>query len=155
MHALARAVLASCALTACYDFHFDERGGPPLDADASTDAQDAAADAARDCHPGGRYCGGERVVGASDTLYRCNADGPPTLMAKCANGCTLNATGKDDEGRPPTPCFAGGSYCGGDKVNGDPDVLYRCGADGKTISVIRRCASGCRINPNDDDDCAP
>lgn len=159
MRALSRALLTACALTACYDFHFEERadgGSPPGDADASTDAPDATDDGRRnDCVAGGYYCGGERVAGASDTLYRCNADGPPTLMAKCANGCAVNAAGKDDACRPPTPCVAGGAYCGGDKVNGDPDVLYRCGTDGKTVSVIRRCASGCRINAGSDDDCAP
>lgn len=153
------AVVALCALTACYDFHYEERGdgGGSAGGDVGGAPADAAPDTARpnDCVAGGYYCGGERVAGATDTLYRCNADGPPTLLAKCANGCAISAAGKDDGCRPPTPCVAGGAYCGGDKVNGDPDVLYRCGADGKSISVIRRCEKGCRINPGNDDDCAP
>jgi len=45
-----------------------------------------------------------------------------------------------------------GRYCGGDKVNGDPNVLYRCN-EGQTISVVQRCANGCQINKNDDDSC--
>ena len=154
-------VVILCALTACYDFHYEERsdggstagdGGAPSVGDTDAAAPDARTN---DCVAGGYYCGGERVAGATDTLYRCNADGPPTLLARCANGCAIGAPGKDDACRPPSPCVAGGAYCGGDKVNGDPDVLYRCGADGKSISVIRRCEKGCRINPGADDDCTP
>jgi len=153
-------VVLCCALAGCYDFHFDERadgGGSATEADASVAAGDAAAADARanDCVAGGHYCGGERVVGATDRLYRCNADGPPTLLAKCANGCEVNPAGKDDACRPPTPCVPGGSYCGGDKVNGDPDVLYRCGADRVGLSVIRRCENGCRVSAGADDACAP
>ena len=160
MRAPSTAAVVMCALTACYDFRFEERadgGATAGDGDASAAPSDAGADDARrnDCVAGGYYCGGERVVGATDTLYRCNADGPPTLLAKCANGCAVGQAGKDDACRPPTPCVAGSAYCGGDKVNGDPEVLYRCGADRESISVIRRCDKGCRINPGDDDDCAP
>jgi hypothetical protein len=158
MRAPSRAALVLCALTACYDFHYEEPrdGGTPTGDDAASTAPDAGGDArSNDCIRGGYYCGGERVVGATDTLYRCNADGTSTLMTKCANGCAINPAGKDDACRPPTPCVAGSAYCGGDKVNGDPDVLYRCGADAKSVSVIRRCPKGCRINAGDDDDCIP
>ena len=159
MRAPSRIALVLCALTACYDFHFEEQpdgGGSANADDAASAAPDASGDAKpNDCIAGGYYCGGERISGATDTLYRCNADGPPTLLARCANGCAIGPAGKDDACRPPTPCVAGGWYCGGEKVNGDPDVLYRCGADGKSISVIRRCAKGCRINPGADDDCVP
>lgn len=155
------------AAAGCYDFTFDERAPEAADAGGALDAGDraepreaaapadaATADArASECKAGGYYCGGEHVAGASDTLYRCNADGTATLMARCANGCAVMPPGTDDACRPPTPCVSGGEYCGGDKVNGHPDVLYRCGADGSSISVVRRCAKGCVVRPGSDDVC--
>jgi Peptidase family M23 len=103
------------------------------------------------CVAGSNYCGGDKVVGDSRSLYRCNADGSGTLIAKCGNGCRVNL-GNDDTCKAPLPCTVGGSYCGGDKVNGDPSVLYRCGANG-TTSVIQRCANGCSVNAGRDDSC--
>jgi hypothetical protein len=55
---------------------------------------------------------------------------------------------------PPEVCVAGSAYCGGDKIAGDPDVLYECNAGGVPIAQ-RRCPNGCMINPADDDACAP
>jgi hypothetical protein len=55
---------------------------------------------------------------------------------------------------PPEDCVAGSNYCGGDKLAGDPDVLYVCNAGGVPIAQ-ERCANGCTINPGDDDSCAP
>ncbi len=140
----------------CYSFALPDAadGGAdagPAEAGPPTDAG-RDADAGARCIEGGYYCGGEKLAGASDTLYRCNADGRGTLVAKCANGCAVGAPGKDDTCRPPTPCTAGGTYCGGDKVNGEPDVLYRCNAD-QTISVVKRCTSGCQVNAGTDDTC--
>jgi hypothetical protein len=51
-------------------------------------------------------------------------------------------------------CVAGGTYCGGDKVSGDPSTLYLC--HGKaTPTVVKHCDSGCTVNPGADDSCAP
>ena len=52
-----------------------------------------------------------------------------------------------------TSCVAGGRYCGGDKVSGDPSKLYRCNSDGKSATLIRTCSHGCSVNSGDDDSC--
>ncbi|HMG56681.1 MAG TPA: hypothetical protein VK601_24440 [Kofleriaceae bacterium] len=49
-------------------------------------------------------------------------------------------------------CFVGGLYCGGDKISGDKNTLYRCTGTGAP-AVVRHCASGCAIHPGDDDAC--
>jgi len=52
----------------------------------------------------------------------------------------------------PDACIAGGFYCGGDRVAGDPDTLYACNAGG--VPIARGvCAHGCATNPADDDAC--
>jgi hypothetical protein len=141
------ALVALVAVGGCYDFHYEE----PATDGGSLDGGDATPEPR--CVPGGYYCGGEKLEGAPDTLYRCNDDAPPTLMAKCANGCAVSPPGKDDACLPPSPCVVGGTYCGGDKINGDPDVLYRCGSN-DAITIVERCANGCQVNPpGQDDDC--
>ncbi len=47
------------------------------------------------CQPGGAYCGGDKVSGNANTLYRCNANGAPSVIRTCANGCRVNP-GADD-----------------------------------------------------------
>lgn len=103
------------------------------------------------CVPGGFYCGGDKLSGDPNTLYRCNGKSAPSVVARCANGCSVNA-GRDDSCRAPSACVRGGSYCGGDKVNGLPDTLYRCNGS-SAPSVIRRCANGCAVRPGQDDAC--
>jgi hypothetical protein len=49
-------------------------------------------------------------------------------------------------------CFVGGLYCGGDKISGDKNTLYRCTGTGAP-TVVRRCANGCAIHAGDDDGC--
>ncbi|MBX3228976.1 MAG: glycoside hydrolase family 104 protein [Labilithrix sp.] len=49
-------------------------------------------------------------------------------------------------------CVAGSDYCGGNKVTGDKDTLYKC-TSGTTGTVVEKCANGCKINPGDDDSC--
>jgi hypothetical protein len=49
-------------------------------------------------------------------------------------------------------CFVGGSYCGGDKISGDPSTLFRCTGVGAP-TVIRKCARGCAVRPGQDDAC--
>lgn len=43
----------------------------------------------------GLYCGGNRVIGDANTLYRCNPGGVPDVVERCASGCTINP-GKND-----------------------------------------------------------
>lgn len=53
----------------------------------------------------------------------------------------------------PVACVAGGLYCGGDKVAGDPDTLYQCNGGG--VPLARgRCTYGCLVRPTDDDACS-
>lgn len=53
---------------------------------------------------------------------------------------------------PLQACVAGGLYCGGDKIAGDPDTLYQCNAGG--VPLARGlCAFGCVVRPADDDTC--
>lgn len=50
-------------------------------------------------------------------------------------------------------CVPGGYYCGGDKVNGNPDNLYKCNAAGDGQSLVKACAHDCQVNPGRDDTC--
>ena len=122
------------------------------------------------CVAGGLYCGGDKVTGSSGTLYRCNGTGAPTVVEKCANGCSVNA-GADDScksggsssgssssggsssgGVSGGDCVDGGLYCGGDKVTGDSSTLYRCNGT-SAPTVVEKCASGCSVNAGTDDSC--
>jgi hypothetical protein len=103
------------------------------------------------CVAGSNYCGGDKVKGDSNTLYRCNADGSGTLLRKCGGGCRINI-GNDDTCKAAPSCVVGGTYCGGDKVDGDPNTLYRCQGQGKT-SVVQKCANGCLVAAGTDDRC--
>ncbi len=47
------------------------------------------------CSLNGLYCGGDKVIGDSKTLYKCNGPGTPTVVEKCASGCSVNS-GRDD-----------------------------------------------------------
>lgn len=136
---------------ACYDFTYE---GPPAGSDGGARA-DAGA-----CVVDRLYCGGDVVSGAVDTLYRCVADGGGALVARCAGACVgdggPDASNANAHCKPPAaPCKVGGNYCGGDKLDGDPTVLYRCQAGGEA-TILSRCAKECRIMPaGTDDQCAP
>jgi hypothetical protein len=122
---------------------------PPEKKDAGT------GNSGPECTPNKVYCGGNQLVGAANELYRCNATGAPTIVARCANGCIVGTGGASDACAAPTACVANGDYCGGDKVNGEPDVLYDCGADG-TATMIMRCPNGCFVAPaGQNDKCNP
>jgi hypothetical protein len=43
------------------------------------------------------------------------------------------------------PCAAGGTYCGGDQLAGDPASLYQC-MNG-TGTFVMKCVNGCAVNP--------
>jgi hypothetical protein len=49
-------------------------------------------------------------------------------------------------------CVVGGDYCGGDKVSGDKNTLFRCTGTGAP-TVVRHCANGCAVRPGQDDAC--
>jgi len=49
-------------------------------------------------------------------------------------------------------CFVGGQYCGGDKISGDKNTLYRCTGSGAPAK-IRTCANGCAVHAGTDDAC--
>ncbi|WP_394829376.1 hypothetical protein [Pendulispora albinea] len=101
------------------------------------------------CVAGGSYCGGDKVTGDPNTLYRCNADGKTaTVIRSCAHGCSVNS-GRDDSCR----CVAGSAYCGGNVIDGDADTLYRCGSDSVSTTVIKKCSNGCQWNTGVDDSC--
>ena len=44
---------------------------------------------------GGFYCGGDKLSGDPRTLYRCNRPSAPTVVHRCAAGCSVNP-GRDD-----------------------------------------------------------
>jgi hypothetical protein len=159
LHAPSLVVLAGLSLalfaqavSACYDFTYEERA-----ADAAPPTPEGGGEGGGpSCVVGASYCGGDQVPGAADTLYRCVEDGGGTLLKKCASGCVRDggATGPRCN-VPATPCKAGGSYCGGDKLDGDPSILYRCVAGGAP-TILERCTKGCRVNSaGNDDDCEP
>lgn len=54
---------------------------------------------------------------------------------------------------PTVDCVPGGYYCGGDKVKGNPDSLYKCNAAGDGESLVHACSRGCRVNEGRDDSC--
>jgi hypothetical protein len=48
------------------------------------------------CQPGAPYCGTDRIVGDSKTLYRCNAgSAPPTPIMVCPNMCNIVMNAND------------------------------------------------------------
>ncbi|MEO7328494.1 MAG: hypothetical protein ABI193_07950 [Minicystis sp.] len=100
------------------------------------------------CVAGGFYCGGDKVKGAADSLYRCEANGSATKVESCSKGCAVR-TGRDDACRT---CVVGGDYCGGDKISGDPKNLYNCNEEGLG-DLIKHCSKGCAVHAGSDDSC--
>ena len=124
----------------------DIRLGAAVDAGAPPDL------AGPDCVAGGFYCGGDKLSGDPGTLYRCDAPAAPTVRGVCSAGCIVRP-GLDDECRGAGGvCMTGGLYCGGDKVDGDPQTLYKCAANG-TGTVDKTCPNGCQVNPGTNDAC--
>ena len=105
-----------------------------------------------DCQPGGFYCGGDKLTGDPGTLYRCDAPAAPTVRGVCCAGCIVRP-GLDDTCRGAGGiCTTGGFYCGGDKLDGDPQTLYKCQSSGAG-TVSKTCPNGCQVNPGTDDTC--
>jgi hypothetical protein len=103
------------------------------------------------CVAGGLYCGGDKIGGDAGTLYRCNGAGAPSVVAHCAAGCQV-MSGADDQCHGAGGCVAGGLYCGGDKVSGNPNELYRCGG-GSSGTAVQSCAAGCVVLSGRNDAC--
>ncbi len=115
-------------------------------------ADDTCASGGSGCVSGGLYCGGDKIAGDPDTLYRCNGSSAPTAVQYCASGCTVRSGQDDVCAGGSSRCVAGGTYCGGDKVTGDPDTLYRCNAKGSP-TVVQHCPGSCLVRPGQDDVC--
>src|SRR4051812_28027349 len=97
-------LLAGALASACYDFTYEE----PAKEAGVPDAPPGNPDA---CVAGGAYCGGDRVLGAADTLYHCAADGGSALVKKCASGCIRDAGQGDGAlcAPPAVACKIGGA----------------------------------------------
>ena len=102
------------------------------------------------CTPGELRCGGDGLAGDRDTVYTCNPDGVPRVRGRCAFGCMTDVGGagvcRGGGGR----CVEGGFYCGGDKLDGDPQTLYRC--QNGVATAGQPCADGCVVAPAGSDD---
>lgn len=104
-----------------------------------------------ECVAGATYCGGDKIAGSADTLYECNGGGVPIAHGRCAHGCTTDPGADDYCDGGPEQCTAPGHYCGGNEVDGDPEVLYTCQANG-TGTVLMHCATTCSVQPAGTDD---
>jgi hypothetical protein len=171
--AAACGLLASCSLVTSWDGLTGADAGAPGGAGGSSglgsttvtageggaasdagDAADAPADTTADvvdplaCVPTHHYCGGHVVAGTSTKLYVCNDDGSASLAESCLHGCLVRPKPHEDLCR----CLAGGYYCGGDHIEGDPTTLYRCNVDGSG-TLFEHCTKGCIVSPGKDDVC--
>jgi hypothetical protein len=104
-----------------------------------------------ECNPAGLYCGGNKLAGDPDTLYACNPGGVPLARGYCVHGCLVRPPGMADQcDGGEMPCIEGGFYCGGDKLDGDPQSRYRCSGG---VGVDRTfCPDGCVVGPPGEDD---
>ena len=117
--------------------------------------QDDACEDVKPCFVQGTYCGGDKVNGNPNALYTCDNFDPASnalFTTLCGGGCKVNPPGQDDECKPAPTCVANGTYCGGDKVDGDPHTLYRCDDSGKA-QFLRACEHGCAVRSGQDDAC--
>jgi hypothetical protein len=103
-----------------------------------------------ECVGGSFYCGGDKVAGDPDTLYECNEGGVPLARGRCAWGCVVRPADDDTCRGGGGTCVDGGSYCGGDKLDGDPQTLYTC-SGGFGVDGVE-CADGCVVAPEGQDD---
>ncbi|MBA3819666.1 MAG: hypothetical protein H0X17_12290, partial [Deltaproteobacteria bacterium] len=103
-----------------------------------------------DCVAAALYCGGDKLAGDPQTLYQCNGGGVPLARGRCAGGCRVVPDDDDECIGVGGTCTDTGFYCGGDKLDGDPQRLYRCQAGAGTAPV--ECADGCIVSPPGSDD---
>ena len=102
------------------------------------------------CTEGALYCGGSGdVSGDFHALYQCT-DGLPIFYARCSSGCTSSV----DDGAQcygTGLCRDGGTYCGGNVIDGDPYTLYVCAHFEGTEP--RPCPNGCIVRGDGNDVC--
>lgn len=55
--------------------------------------------------------------------------------------------------KPTVSCFPDGYYCGGDKVPGSKNDLYRCDSAGTGATLAKACSAGCEVMTGRDDRC--
>ena len=79
------------------------------------------------------------------------ADGVPEARGVCAGGCLIRPAKGDTCAGAGGTCVDTGRYCGGDKLDGDPQTLYKCQAGSGVVS--KTCPNGCQVNPGTDDTC--
>jgi hypothetical protein len=104
------------------------------------------------CTDGALYCGGDSIAGSTDTLYKCRTEDVPLARGVCAGGCLVRPTKGDTCAGVGGTCIDTGLYCGGDKLDGDPQSLYRCMSGAGTL--VMTCPNGCVIgSPGHDDGC--
>jgi hypothetical protein len=103
-----------------------------------------------DCTAGSFYCGGDMIAGDPQTLYICNGGGVPFARGRCLHGCTVVPGGNDYCEGGDLPCIEPGFYCGGDKLDGDPQSRYRCSGGAGIERMV--CPNGCVVAPPGDDD---
>jgi hypothetical protein len=94
----------------------------------------------------GLYCGGNGVVGAAATLYRCTA-GALAVAQVCSYGCEHMPAGTSDRcaAAPGSCSVTNGLYCGGNGVVGATNILYRC--SDRVLKYVETCAKGCERRP--------
>jgi hypothetical protein len=95
------------------------------------------------------------VMDANYVAHHQKSAHPHTVSWKAYGWYHLKKLGNTEASTPAASvsCFPGGSYCGGDKVPGNPNDLFRCNAAGTGASLLRACASGCAVLPGRDDQC--
>ena len=98
------------------------------------------------CTEGAVYCGGTGDIQAEiRTLYRCTG-GLPVYYAQCTSACSPHFT-EHGECIGLALCTDGGHYCGGNKLDGDPNTLYVCKDFDATAP--RQCPNGCTVSAAD------
>lgn len=75
------------------------------------------------CTANSLFCG-DGTTGAKDTLYKCVENGIPLSRGRCQFGCAVDRCSGGT-----STCVKDGFYCGGNKVEGDPQQLYTCVSD--------------------------
>jgi hypothetical protein len=103
-----------------------------------------------DCTQGAFYCGGDKLAGDPQTLYICNGGGVPFARGRCLHGCTIVPGGDDYCEGGDVACVEPGFYCGGDKLDGDPQSRYRCSSGVGIERMI--CPDACVVAPPGNDD---
>ncbi len=102
------------------------------------------------CTEGALYCGGIDLIFADgESLYRCTG-GFLQFDTRCQHGCTPHSLPGGvcvGEGL----CRDGGTYCGGDVLDGDPGTLYVCHQFEGTMAA--RCPAGCVVRGDGNDAC--